>query len=183
MTVTGYEVERFGELTVITPTSDLSGDVQFYWYLEGAYIGSTRGAFSVLLEDGAQEKVEAVDSNSSSFDPLAAPPAGYPARRTLTWTRPPEADVSGYRVYQDKDSGGFSLVAELAQGADTWEHRYLTERLTDLSTYTWEIRPLDAAGNEGTALTIGPELVVRRPDAPAFLATLKVGTTVEFTAA
>ena len=43
---------------------------------------------------------------------------------------------------------------------------FVTPRLEDLATYTWRVTPYDQAGNAGTALTIGPEKVVRRPDAP-----------------
>ena len=53
----------------------------------------------------------------------------------------------------------------------------LTPRLDDLSTYTWRVIPVNTAGNDGTALTIGPELIVRTPDAPNIEIVFDSGTT------
>lgn len=169
MAISGETVTRIGPRTLrVTATSDLGAGVVFYWYLDGAFVGSTSTGSRVFqLEAGDQAAVDVLDSTDPSFDPVANAPAGYPARRILEWTRPPEADVSSYLVEQQRAAEAWTALGVVPQRLE-WSHRLLTPRLDDLETYTWRVTPYDAAGNAGTAITIGPELVVRRPDAPGW---------------
>ena len=85
--------------------------------------------------------------------------------------------MSYYRVEQKLGAGDWETLRIVPQVADQWAYSLLTDRLDDLSSYTWRVIPVDAAGNDGTAITIGAELIVRTPDAPDFTATFDSGTT------
>lgn len=184
MSITGYTFTPFGDQVLVEVTSDLSSPT-IYWYLDGIYAGSSVDLSQMfMVASGDQVEVIAIDSTSSSFDPVANQPTAWPARRDIQWARSTDASATGYKVYQKLGAGSFTEIAAVPARAGQWWYSVLSPRLTDLSTYTWEIRPLDAAGNEGTARVVGPELIVRRPDSPNFTAAFNSGpTTVTFTAA
>jgi len=184
VSVTGYSQVRSGGVTTVTVTSDLTGTVYLHWYLDGAWVGVTASpARSFQLAQGEQVRIEVRDTNDPAFDAVANAPSGYPARRTLWWTRSTDSDVDHYLVKESQDGGAWSTLGIVQQG-DAWTHQFLTGRLVDLATYSWRIVPVDAAGNEGDAIEVGPELVVRRPDSPAFSVTFNSpATTVTFAAA
>lgn len=172
MSITAYDWQLLGDVAYVTATSDLGGSpTYFHWYADGVYLGSsTDGTWTLQLESGEQVDLVAQDTTSASYDATANAPAGYPSRRTLHWTRSTDTDVERYVIKVDVDGGGYSDAGEVPQSdsPDGWNFYWLTPVLTDLATYTWQIYPVDAAGNEGSALTIGPELIVRKPDAPEF---------------
>lgn len=175
MSITGYTMTPFGNQTLVEVTSGLSSP-RIYWYLDGIYTGSSLELSQwFMLEPGDQAEVIAIDSTSDSFDPIANQPTAWPARRSITWTRSDDASAASYRVYQKLGAGSFVLIDDAPAIPGRWWYSVLTPRLTDLSSYTWEIRPVDAAGNEGTALVVGPELIVRRPDSPDFTVTYNSG--------
>lgn len=166
--ITSYLTTRIADVTVVRVTSDLAGTVYYHWYAEGEYLGRTTDPERAFqLAENEQLRVEVLDTTDADYDTVANAPAGYPARRTLAWLRSIDADAAWYRVDQQQDSGDWTEIARVPAEAGRWEYRLETDRLEDLATYTWRIVPLDTAGNEGTAVTIGPERVVRRPDAPA----------------
>jgi len=185
MAITRYQTTRFRNITTVAVISDLSGTVYYHWYLDGAYIASTtRPTYSFVLEQGEQARIEVQDTTDPNYDPIANAPAGYPARRTLWWIRSTEGDVDYYKVEQKKDSGQWSTIGIVRHDNREWAYSFLTPRLEDLATYTWRIIPVDTAGNEGTPQTIGPETVVRTPDAPRFAISFDPSTTrVTFSAA
>lgn len=176
MSITGYAYLPIYPFVQVTATSDLSAPT-FFWYRDGVYFDRTAGpSVMVHLEEGEAADVVAVDTETpDSFDVDANAPTAYPARRTLWWTRSPDSDVAFHRVKQQKASGGYSTVAEVPVG-DSWDHVALTPRLDDLSAYDWQIIPVDEAGNEGTALALGPETIVRTPDSVSFDASFDAGT-------
>lgn len=166
--ITGYTTTRTGTVTLVTVTSDLTGTIWYHWYLDGAWIGYTlSGARTFAPAPGERIRVDVVDTNDPDFDALAAPPAGYPARRTLWWVRSVAAGVARYRIQQKKGAGSWVTIAEIP-ATDAWHYQHTTDRLDDLASYTWRITPLDSVGNGGTALEFGPETIVRVPDAPDF---------------
>lgn len=185
MTVTYGSPTRIGNYVTITVTSDLVGTVYFHWYLDGAWVGETRtGERTFYLEDDDQLRLEVLDTTDADYDPVANAPTAWPARRTISWTRPGEADVVRYKIEQQKDGGAWTQIGIVHQDDRTWWHQWRTDRLTDLSTYSWRITPIDAAGNEGTAKTIGSEKIVRTPDSPRWAYTFNTpATTVTFSAA
>lgn len=177
MTVTISGTTRIGNATLIEFSSDLSGTVYFHVYADGAWVGKTEDtSWTLYLEPDDQVRVEVQDTTDAAYDPIANAPAGWPARRTLFWTRPDEADVASYLVEENEAGGGWSTVGTVYQDATTWSHRFLTDRLTDLTAYQWRITPYDAAGNAGTAITFS-ETVVRTPDGVDFTATLNTPAT------
>jgi len=154
-------------------TSDLSGTIYYHWYLDGVLVASTEGLdeseFWFQLEQGEQARLEVLDTNDADFDAVANAPAGWPARRLLWWVRSLDASTDHYRVEQQQDGGDWSTVALVPRdslGPDTWHYQLLSDRLDDLSDYAWRIVPVDAAGNDGDSTLIGPERIVRAPDAP-----------------
>jgi hypothetical protein len=177
-----YSAVRIGETTEVLVATSLSEVAWYCWYVDGAYVGKTVGPTkSFQVPTGEQLRVECLPTADADFDPIANAPDGYPARRTLWWTRSLDANVAAYRVEQKASDGDWTTLAEVPPEADQWGFSVLTGRLDDLTVYTWRVTPIDAAGNEGTPITIGPETVVRTPDAPNFTAELDAETqTVEF---
>lgn len=185
MAITAYNQSRFGQYTIVTVTSDLSGTVFYHWYVDGAYVAATvTPQYSFLLDTGEQVRIDVNDTTDPDFDAIANAPAGYPARRSLVWTQS-MSDETEYRIDQDLDGGGYSTIATIDSVAGLWQYSYLTARLVDLGVYTWRVYAVDQAGNAGASYrTIGPETVVRRPDAPDFDVTFDGATTkVTFAAA
>jgi hypothetical protein len=70
---------------------------------------------------------------------------------TLTWPRPPETDVRGYRIYRaDSLAGPFETLTEnIAQGGS----RYIDEGLSPLTSFYYRVAAVDLSGNEGAGTT------------------------------
>jgi hypothetical protein len=173
-----YSTVQIGDTTLVTVTSTLTPPVYYYWYLDGQYLGMTTIASrSFRLLVGDQSRVEVVDSNDPSMDPFEYAPEAYPARKTLFWIQSLAADVDHYRIDQQENGGDWGQIAIVPAIATQWSYMFLTARLDDLSSYAWRITPVDSIGNDGAPIEIGPELIVRTPDAPAFTASLNPSTT------
>ncbi len=189
MAITSLTAQRSDGATTVTAVSNLSPgageSIRYHWYLDGVYVGVTfAGVRTFALEHGDQGRLEVLDTLDPDFDPVANAPEAWPARRRLWWVRSTAADVDHYRVEQQADGGAWSLLGIVRHEASAWDYEYLTPRLDDLTEYAWRVVPVDAAGNEGTALSLGSEDLVRTPDAPDFTATFNAGpTTVTIAAA
>jgi len=169
---------RSGTTTLVTVVSSLTGTVYYHWYMDGAYLGfTTTPSRSFTVERDEQVSIDVLDTNDVDFDPVANAPAGYPARRTLVWTRSVDASVYQYRIEQRQDGGAWETLGYALDDASKWLFRYLTPRLDDLSEYEWRVIPMDLPGNDGTAISLGVERIVRTPDAPEFTATFDEGST------
>lgn len=169
---------RIGTATLITVSSDLSGTVYFHWYIDGAYVGlTTEGEKSFVLPAGDQSIIDVEDTTDPNFDPIANAPTGYSARRTLVFERSIDTDVDRYLIEQKRGAAAYVSLGFMKHDPGQWVYEFLTPRLDDLATYTWRVTPIDLAGNSGTPKVIGPELIVRTPDAPRFSATFDPGTT------
>lgn len=164
-----YHVVRIGETVEVTVTTTMSDVVWYFWYADGAYLGKTAGPTKTFqVPAGEQLRLDCVPTDQEDYDPLADPPEGYPSRRTLWWTRSLSADAAEYRIDQREGTDEWTTIAVVPQEIGKWDISIITGRLNDLTEYTWRIVALDAAGNESVPLTIGPERIVRRPDAPNF---------------
>jgi len=164
-----YSAVRIGEVTEVTVTTSLAGVLAYHWYADGAWVGQTSGPTrSFMVPEGEQLRLAVVPTADADFDPIAGAPAGWPGRRTLWWVRSLDTDVAAYRVEQQAGAGDWETLAEIPQATGQWDFSLVTGRLDDLTDYAWRITPIDAAGNEGTPITIGPERIVRTPDAPEF---------------
>jgi len=167
--ITAYNAERDGNFTTVTVISDLGGTIYYHWYCDGALLCSTQApSHTFWLPAAEQSRIEVLDTNDPDFDAVANAPAGYPARKTLWWIRSPAEDVLHYRVEQKQDAGAWAQIAELPAVAGQWDYTLITDRLTDLAEYTWRVVAVDELGNESTAAVIGPERIVRIPDAVEF---------------
>lgn len=168
MAITSVTYARIGDVTRVFATSDLGAGAIFVWYLDGAYLSKTSAAYhDFQLAPDDQARVDVLDTTDPDFDAIANAPVAYPARRSLWWVRSPETDVAYYVVTQQEGAGPIVTVARVLQTAEAWALGWLSDRLDDLSTFTWTVTPYDLAGNAGTSKAF-VEKVVRRPDAPNF---------------
>ncbi len=176
-------VRRIGDQIEVAVVSDLHRGPGwwYHWYLDGVHVETTRGpslTFSVPVGD--QAHVDVIPTMNPAFDPVAAAPADEPSpRRVLEWVRSLGEDVAAYRIMQSTGVIGTDAVqvGRVDHWDGDWSYRFTTGRLGDLTWHRWWIVPIDVAGNEGSlGPTIGPETVVRRPDAPDFTATYDEGT-------
>jgi len=169
MSITSYTQTRDGNMTIVTVTSDLSSPVFYHWYQNGAFVGSgNQASWTFFLDDGEQARVECHDTNDADYDPIANAPTLRAARRTLEWIRSTAADIDHYRIDQKIGDGDYEQIAMVNARAGIWSYTYQTDRLSDLTSYTWKITPVDNAGNDGAALVFDQERVVRTPDAPSY---------------
>jgi hypothetical protein len=177
-----YSAVRIGETTEITVATGLADVAWYCWYVDGAYVGKTTGPTKTFqLAEGEQLRLEVIPTDDPDFDPIQNAPSGYPARRTLWWVRSLAVGAASYRVDQQEGAEEWETLALVPQETGKWDFSVTTDRLADLTAYTWRIVALDAAGNESNSLTIGPETIVRTPDAPNFSAAFDSDTqTVEF---
>jgi len=184
MSITSETATRENNTTTVVVTSDLSAPVYFFWYVYGAYVGRTTvGRNGFALEQADQVRISVLDSNDPDFDAIANAPDGFPARRTLVWNRSIDADVAHYRIEQQREAEGYTEIGIVNADDTTWQYHYLTPRLDDLTNYDWKITPVDSLGVDGTPVAIGPELIVRNPDAVEFTVTAEydgVGTKITF---
>ena len=88
-----------------------------------------------------------------------------------------DASAAQYRVEQQQDGGDWEQIALVFAETRRWDYTTMTDRLDDLSDYAWRVVPVDAAGNDGTAITLTAETIVRTPDAPRVSVTFDPGTT------
>lgn len=185
MAITDIQQQPLGTVIVITATSDLTGTVYYHWYLDGSYVGvTTDGSRSFSSAVGGQARVEVIDTTDAGFDPIANAPDGYPSRYTVHWARSSDTTAALYRVEQRQDGGSWESIGSVDHDPDRWSYSLLTGVLVDLSVYEWRVVAVDAAGNDGSIVSIGPLNVARSPDAPDFTVSFDPGTTrVTFTEA
>lgn len=185
MAITSTTTTQSLNATTVTVVSDLSEPVFYHWYLDGAFIAETSNpSKTFFMPAGDQVRIDVLDTTDPDFDSLGNAPDGFPARRSLWWIRSTSTDVAVYRVEEQREAEGYNVIADVVQTLTRWSLSVLSSRLDDLTTYDWRVTPIDKAGNEGTPLAIGPELIVRRPDSPGFSIAFNVGTTkVTFSAA
>lgn len=176
MSIISTSQVRSGDTVTVTAVSDLTAPT-FYWYFDGAYLAATAGGTQVFtLQPGDQVRIHVLDSEDPNFDPIADGPVGYPARVTLEWIRALEDDTSHYRIEQSKNFGPFTLLGKVKHIIGQWSYRFVTSRLDDLASYTWQITPVDSHGNLGPDPVGTPSRqIVRWPDAPNFTATFDSG--------
>lgn len=177
MSITGYSQLRNGTATTVIAVSDLSGVVYIHWYVDGAYVGGGAAARRTFqIPAGDMVSIVAQDTNDETYDAIANAPEGHPARRSIWFVRASSTDVKSYRIEQQREAEDWLEIGEIAHEDDRWSYFILSPRLDDLTTYGWRVIPIDASGNDGTALDLGTELVVRTPDATDYTVTYDGGT-------
>jgi hypothetical protein len=176
-------VTRQGSAVTVTAISDLTASgvtVYYHWYVDGTYAEMTTSPTRTFyLSDGDQSNIEVIPTLDSLFDPIANAPIAYPDRRVITWHRSLSSDVDHYRVEQEiGESASWAEIGRVSHDDGQWYYTFVTERLTDLTTYAWRIVPVDTSGNETTpgAASIAASQFVRVPDAPEYTATFDDGT-------
>jgi hypothetical protein len=147
VTITNYQTIRAGEITTVIVTSDLALPVYFHWYLDGVWLGVTESnRRDFWLGVAEQARVEVVDTTDIAFDYVAGAPDGWPSRRLIWWVRSLGADVDHYRVEHSKSAGAWSTVGIVHHVDTEWEYSLLTDRLDDLTDYSFRVVPVDRVG-------------------------------------
>ena len=59
MAITSYSIKRVGDATYVTVTSGLSDTIYYHWYIDGAWVASSRAA-SWQFQVPAGAKVEII---------------------------------------------------------------------------------------------------------------------------
>ena len=177
MSITQNNISRAGDLATVEVESDLTAPVYFHWYIDGEHIAETAsGRMTFHVPSGEQLRLTVQDTTDPDYDAVANAPDGYPARRLLNWTRSIDADVGHYRIEQKLGAGAWTILDRVLSEPGRWEYSYRTGRLDDLGSYQFKIVPVDAAGNDGTVVSIAAETIVRTPDAPEFTVSLDDAT-------
>lgn len=144
----------------------------FHWYLDGVWAGRTNVPENTFyLAAGETVEVALVATSDAAFDPHAAPPIGYPARRRIEWTRSGDTVIDHYRLEFATGQGApaanaWTAFADHLPDTGLWLQSALTPQLDDDEWYWFRVVPVNAAGNDGTVTTIGPLRSVRRPAPP-----------------
>ncbi len=173
-----FAQRRDGNVSTVTVTTNLAGTVYYHWYVDGVWVAVTNSNhFSFVAAAGEQSRIEVEVSNDPGFDQVANAPDTPAARVTLYWIRSTDTDVREYKVEQQLDGGDWATIATVPFQAGSWDYRITSPRLDDLGSYAWRVTPVDAAGNDGSATSLGARTIVRTPDAPEFTATFDEGTT------
>jgi hypothetical protein len=84
----------------------------------------------------------------------------------LRWVRSTDEQIEAYRIEEDNGTA-WRVIGRVADRPGQWIYQMLSGVLADLTTYRWRVIGLDAYGNASEPLEIGPEAIVRTPDAPS----------------
>lgn len=174
---TAFTQTRQGNTTLVTVTPILTGTVFYFWYLDGIYSGlSLAPQKTFVLLHGTQSRLECVQTLDADFDPLDNAPPGYPAFRTLTFARSGDPTIARYEIQQQANGGSWTTIGYVRDNPAQWMYSFRTPRLTDLTTYAWQVIPISQSGNAGAAVSLSTEYVVRTPDAPFYSLSFNAGT-------
>jgi hypothetical protein len=164
-------VNRLGAVSQVSAETSLGGG-QIHWYRDGQYV-APGDVLSVQLD--ALSRVEHVASNDPLFDPLTVPQAaGALGTRTLFWVRSLDVEIDKYRIEQAQKApaagswGAWTPLAIFPDDPSKWSYQFTTAVLADLTDYRWQIVPIRKGSIDGDPLPLGPEFVLRTPDAPAY---------------
>lgn len=150
-----YTVERWAE-TTLKVTWPATAALYYVWidgWLE-AVISQTEWQFDLAPDEPVVAQI---------FDDAAdVPDPAYPARAWLHWNGG-DSDVQYWRVDQDND-GTWETQAQIPNNGGSY-FGWRSSVLADGETYTWQVVPVGANGEDGLALEIELEMV-RHPDPP-----------------
>jgi ribulose bisphosphate carboxylase small subunit len=156
MAVTYNTPELISEITGIYRASWTSDQTSptYRIYIDGVLQARQQDAF---WEIRPNQILEVLDTDD------AVPSPAFPAYLVLDWRVQDDADQ--YRIEQ-WDGEAWGAVATLAADHSRGAMAYYTSVLEDCTTHTWRVVPIDAAGNDGTAVQF-VALLVRHPDVPS----------------
>jgi hypothetical protein len=166
-------VKRNGPVVCVTAASDLTGSVNYHWWIDGVYLGSgSAPSRDFYIMAGEQARIDVIYTTDADFDPNENRPDVPETRQRLQWTLGVDLQATIWRIDEQTDGETWNTIAKVAVRTGQWSYEYLTRRLTDLVTYTWRVVPIDECGNERTEVSLGSFICVRLPDMPE--------TTMEF---
>lgn len=157
MAVTINSVTDLGGGRWLLAFSSSAPPATFYLYADGVLLSTqTAGEYVLTVLDGVVPTIEILD------DAATDPQPAFPSYLTLGWIT--DADAARYRI-EEYTGGQWVEVATVAHNGQAWQS-YATQALADETTHQWRVVPIDAAGNDGTAVAF-VVLLVRYPDVPS----------------
>jgi hypothetical protein len=127
-------------------------------YVDGVRVSvQTQAVYRVMTGGAWSPVVEILD------DPDEVPKPAFPGAFVLGWETDP--DAWKYRIERKVDGTWTEYATLLCDQSKGWQS-YSTPVLSDGVVHEWRIVPVDAAGNDGTAVEF-TTLMVRYPDVPA----------------
>jgi hypothetical protein len=150
--------------------SDVTAPVTLRMFQNGIKVGEYESldgyfAFTVNIMPGDSDSFEVLDKSCS------IPALAFPGRATLNWRA--KTDANKYRIEEYVSAAWTERITINSNGSGSyvWTSRYLE----DVTTHQFRIIPIDASGNDGTALTFSMYLA-RVPDVPLVTYTYDSGT-------
>ena len=165
--VTFDQPQQLGPNTWRLSWSSDQTDPTYRVYLDGQLISEQTSEEYILRMDGsAAPIVEVLDVASD------VPADAFPGYLRLGWAA--HDDAAQYLV-QKYNGASWDTIATFAADASKAWWTYNTPGLADETSHQWRIVPVDAAGNEGTAVSF-TVLMVRNPDPPEVNYAYSAGT-------
>jgi hypothetical protein len=159
--------QKSDTLWLFTFSSDLGGTPTFYIYIDGVLNETTTATTKLVqIQYDREFQIEILD------DVNAVPAEAYPDFARISWE--PVANAAKYRIDQ---WDGVSAWDELAVILDTNQNTFVydTQKIDDVTDYTFRIVPLNSADIEGSPREFNL-FMVRRPDRPNVTYTYDNGT-------
>ncbi len=142
-------------------TSDETTPVPFRVYIDGQEVGAFdsadgSGSFVVTAGSGESVFIEVLDKACS------VPSIAFSGRMRINWQA--VVGASTYRVEEFVAAVWTARQTITDRGEGAFE--FVTRFLEDVTTHQFRVIPIDAAGNEGTAISF-TSLMVRHPTPPS----------------
>ena len=166
-----YEQEAPIEFSLGTVSADRQFSVEIpseHLIREGIYILKVKSQSGELISDWSVPQQFLVDRTppTSVLNPVVVSPDANTVK--LNWQAPSIDLGSAIASYQIQRNG--QVVTHVINTGSTTEFEYLNTELIENTSYTYEIRAVDAAGNVGSAeaivITTGTEKDVIAPSIP-----------------
>ena len=149
--------------------------------------GSDNGAFTVKVgtnsADEARNALAAAYTHATTLTldtvapaaPVSLGATAGDAQVELTWSEPSPADASIAKwQVRHKSSGSYGSWADVSGGASARSHTVTS--LENGTAYTFQVRAVDAADNEGAAGTAGPSTPQAADTTPPTISTLAISS-------
>ena len=149
--------------------------------------GSDNGAFTVKVgtnsADEARNALAAAYTHATTLTldtvapaaPVSLGATAGAAQVELTWSEPSPADASIAKwQVRHKSSGSYGSWADVSGGASARSHTVTS--LENGTAYTFQVRAVDAADNEGAAGTAGPSTPQAADTTPPTISTLAISS-------
>jgi hypothetical protein len=157
MAVTFAQPQKISDTQWLVSWTSTLSPCTYYVYLDGVLASAqTAETFTVNVAPGQPAPMLEV------LDAAGDPSPAFPNYLALGWLR--DADAYAYQI-EEYVASVWTLRETILATVLPWQ-TYFTAALADCVTAQWRVKPVDAAGNIGTAVEF-TALIVRYPDVPA----------------